>query len=277
MPTERLLAFLNDIYVVCSPERVADIYASLQQELWRPARIAVHQGKTQLWNRGGVMPSGCEAMTAAARVEDDDAVVWRGDPGLPIVEQGIKLLGTPLGHRAFCRRPLGQVGHVTWCVLLERIQAVADLHVAWLLWVCCAATRANYVLRVVHPHLVRSITERHDAEVWSCLQRLIGIEGDELTEDMARLPTSMGGLGWRSTVRTSLAAHWASWADSLPMIQERHLAVARLIVTQLTDQVESSHWSGAIVSRESLLDVSFDVPTWVQIADGLRPKPACGG
>ena len=73
LPSERLLAFLDDIYVVCSPERVSDVYASLQHELWRHSRIEVHQGKTQLWNRDGVMPSGCEAMTIAARAQDENA------------------------------------------------------------------------------------------------------------------------------------------------------------------------------------------------------------
>ena len=27
LPSERLLAFLDDIFVVCSPERVSDVYA----------------------------------------------------------------------------------------------------------------------------------------------------------------------------------------------------------------------------------------------------------
>ena len=84
------------------------------------------------------------------------------------------------------------------------------------------------------------LQNRHDAEVWSCLQHLLGIEGDQLTEDVVRLPLSMGGLGLRSAVRTSHAAHWASWADSAPMIQKRHPGVVRLIVAQLTDQVDSS-------------------------------------
>ena len=80
----------------------------------------------------------------------------------------------------------------------------------WLLLVFCAASRANYYLRVVHPDLARPFPEQHDAKVWMCLQRLVGIEDDSLTEDMARLPLSFGGLGLRSAVRTSPAAHWAS-------------------------------------------------------------------
>ena len=57
LPSERLFAFLDDIFVVCSPDRVADVHASLQAELWRHARIQVHQGKTQLWNRDGQIPN----------------------------------------------------------------------------------------------------------------------------------------------------------------------------------------------------------------------------
>ena len=156
-------------------------------------------------------------------------------------------------------------------MLFERIQAVTDLQVAWLLLVFCAASRANFYLRVVHPRLVHTFAERHDAAVWRCLQGLLGIAGDGLTLDLAQLPFHWGGLGLRSAVRSSCAAHWASWADSLPMIQKRHPAVARLIIAQLTNQSDGFHLSGATFSRERLLDVSFAVPTWVQIADGLRP------
>ena len=109
LPSERLLAFLDDIYVVCSPERVSDVHASLQHELWRHSRIEVHQGKTQLWNRGGVMPSGCEAMTITARAQDENAIVWRWDHELPPVQQGVKLLGTSSWSCCLRGRPIGEV------------------------------------------------------------------------------------------------------------------------------------------------------------------------
>ena len=40
-------------------------------------------------------------------------------------------------------------------------------------------------------------------------------------------------LGLRSAVRTSNSACWASWADSLPMVRERHPEVADMIVNVL--------------------------------------------
>ena len=263
LPSERLLAFLDDIFVVKSSERVSDVHASPQHELWRHSRIEVHQGKTQLWNTDGVMPSGCEAMTIAARAQDENASVWREDHALPPVQQGVKLLGT---HVAYVEDQVAKLS-LSHSVSFERIQAVTDLQVAWLLLVFCAASRANYYFRVV----VRTFAERHDAAVWRCLQGMLGTEGDGTTLDLAQLPFHWGGLGLRSAVRSSGAAHWASWADSLPMIQKRQPAVARLIIVQLTDQSDGSHLSGATFSRERLLDVSFAVPTWVQIADGLRP------
>ena len=50
---ELIFAFLDDIHMKISPDRVAPICALLQQELWRHARIRVHDGQTQVWNRAG--------------------------------------------------------------------------------------------------------------------------------------------------------------------------------------------------------------------------------
>ena len=44
------------------------------------------------------------------------------------------------------------------------------------------------------------------------------------------------------------------------MIQKPHPTVARLIVAQLSGSAEGPHLSGATVSRERLLDVSYAPP-----------------
>ena len=44
---------------------------------------------------------GMEVLQAVARVNDPDAIVWRGDPTLHNEEQGVRILGTPLGHPEF--------------------------------------------------------------------------------------------------------------------------------------------------------------------------------
>ena len=65
--------------------------------------IQIHHSKTQLWNRAGVAPVGSVALTAAVQVLDPDAIVWRGDAELNIEDQGLVILGTPLGHEDFVR------------------------------------------------------------------------------------------------------------------------------------------------------------------------------
>ena len=43
---ERVFAFLDDVYIVTSPDRILAVYTILQAELWRHSRIRVHDGKT---------------------------------------------------------------------------------------------------------------------------------------------------------------------------------------------------------------------------------------
>ena len=80
------------------------------------------------------------------------------------------------------------------------------------------------------------VAKTHDARVWQCLCDILKIPEDcvgNLHKEAATVPLSLGGLGLRSAVRTSVPAHWASWADVLPMIRDRHPVVATTIVNAL--------------------------------------------
>ena len=57
LPGERLFAFLDDVYVVAKPDRISEVYAILDGELWNHARIRTNVIKTQVWNKGGVRPN----------------------------------------------------------------------------------------------------------------------------------------------------------------------------------------------------------------------------
>ena len=63
------------------------------------ANIRVHHGKTKVWNRAGAEPRGCEELTVAARMVKESATVWVGDQALPSIAQGMRVLGSPIGHR----------------------------------------------------------------------------------------------------------------------------------------------------------------------------------
>ena len=67
-----------------------------------------------------------------------------------------------------------------------------------------------------------------------CLCSILGVAVDQC-DAVARATASlsMGGVGLRSAARTCVPAFWASWADSLAMIRERHPGVASMIVDVL--------------------------------------------
>ena len=147
---ESLMAFLDDIYVVTVPERVVEVHRMLEESLWADAGIRVHQGKTQIWNRAGEKPPGCEVLEQRARVMDPTSVVWRGSNDLPACQRGIKVLNTPLGQVEFIRAHL-DLKTAEYQVLLDGIPLLENTQAAWLLLVHCAGARANYIARVVEP------------------------------------------------------------------------------------------------------------------------------
>ena len=52
-------------------------------------------------------------------------------------------------------------------------------------------------------------------------------------QSLRSVSLSEGWLGLGSAVRTLHAAHHASWANSLPMVKQRHPGVADTIITGL--------------------------------------------
>ena len=108
IPGTKLMAFLDDIYVVTRPERIGAVYVSLQNELLAHSGIRIHGGKTRVWNSGGVRPPACDALERIARAADADENVWRGSQ-LPLHEQSIKVLGTPPGHPEFVLAHLDRI------------------------------------------------------------------------------------------------------------------------------------------------------------------------
>ena len=65
----------------------------------------VNRSLTKVWNASGVRPPVCDVLEQIAKTVNPAARVWRGS-GIPTEQQGIKILGTPLGHPDFVRRHL---------------------------------------------------------------------------------------------------------------------------------------------------------------------------
>ena len=147
LPNERLMAFHDDVYAASEPERTCKLHNMLSQELWDHSRIQINAGKTQIWNRGGHVPTDHDVLLAAARCEDPEAHLWFGDLQVPAALRGIRVLGTPLGTSEFVQAQL-QATVESHEVLLSRILVVPDLQSAFLLLLFCASSRATYYLRV---------------------------------------------------------------------------------------------------------------------------------
>ena len=50
--SEKLLAYLDDIYVITRSDRVGDVYTAVCQNLWTHACVSINNGKTKkVWNR----------------------------------------------------------------------------------------------------------------------------------------------------------------------------------------------------------------------------------
>ena len=157
-------------------------------EEFAPTRISGCNGKTQVWNRGSVIFQGMETLTNLAQLTRPGAVVWRGDDGLPPSQQGIKILGIPVGQPEYVRQFLEEKSdeHRT---LFQRITIVEDPQAGWLLLLMCASTRANYWLRGVQPEWTSTFADTHDAHVWEYLRRILNSHG---VGSAASLPVFQG-------------------------------------------------------------------------------------
>ena len=84
---------------------------------------------------------------------------------------------------------------------------------------------------MIQPDLSLPFAERHDDKVWDCLASLLHVPAQlPHARTTALMPLSTGWLGLGCAVRARHAAHYASWADSLPIVRQRHTDVADSII-----------------------------------------------
>ena len=108
-PSEKVFAFLDDIYTKTEPSRVGVAYTTVQEELFNHCHIRVHTGKTQVWNQGGIRPEACDLLDRIAQQADPDAHVWKG-AGLPEADQGLRVLWDTSWPPSLRGGPVGDSG-----------------------------------------------------------------------------------------------------------------------------------------------------------------------
>ena len=244
-PDELLLAYLDDVYVTTSPERARAVFDLLSLHLHQHAHIRLHRGTARLWNASGREPPGVRELGSV------EGPVWVGDRALPSEQQGLVALSAPYSSPAFVATRAKQDQ------LLQGIRAMPDLQSAWLL---LASARCSHVLRTLPPEASLAFEESHDAAIAACVTDLLGagpLPGSALK--IAQLSFQQRGPNLCSGVALAPAAYWASWADTLPVLQCQ--------LPRLADEILAQELSGP-----ALLGVlrSYEALTAAAIAERLQ-------
>ena len=198
--------------------------------------------------------------------------LWRGDHTLPVSSQGVKILGSPVGHPGYVSAQLQEKSD-SHSVLLDRIPAMEDLQAAWLLLLFCAQAKANFLLRSVHPDSTLQYATRHDNRCWECLCRILRVSSEVgiTSQQIASLPSQLEVWGLHSAVLVRHAAYWSSWADCVHMVNKRHPQISRSILRSIATDNPPHHIDGVSISEAALRLSGFHPPSWEELAEGLRP------
>ena len=131
-----LIAYLDDIYVVCDSCDAVDCLRCVRNTLSRVCHIDVNLGKLAAWSKHICGPPD-------GFVEEFGVNAWKAN--LAEAQRGMKILGSPFGSEQY-------IEHFFTVVLEEEAQLLniipklPSLQSAWLLLYFCAVPRINHLL-----------------------------------------------------------------------------------------------------------------------------------
>ena len=201
------------------------------------------------------MPAGIEA---TSRAHWSDAIVWRGGRSSLFSQQGIRVLGAPNGRTEF------GVAHLEGKTrehedLFQRILAVKDTQACH-----------NQGELLVSNGQTRRDDKFCTTSRWGLgmLERCSGNPSAPLSaKATANLPLSMGGLGLTSALEVRTAAFWASWADSMKMVKERHPTIANEMMVE-SDREEGPCFQSVRTCQQLLANAGFCRPAVARVGVG---------
>jgi hypothetical protein len=162
-----VVAFLDDLYVRTTKERAHAAFTTVPQAVEEHAGVRTHLGKLRAWCRtGGEAPPDLVADPLGPEV-------WTADR--PDEENGIRVLGTPIGTAAYVAAH-AQERQREEERLLHELPELPDLQCAWLLLYFSAAARASRLLRVLPMREVATYVALHDTAMWDTLCKLLEVD-----------------------------------------------------------------------------------------------------
>ena len=254
---ESLFAYLDDIYAIVEPDRVKPVYDLLAHHLYTHAHIQLNSGKTRVWNAAGVPPPNLEPLGPD---------VWVADPALPLDQQGLTVLGAPLGTAEYQQHFLRQTrtGPRT---LLENIPCLDDLQASWLLLLYCASPGCNYLLRMLPPNTPRQYAQEHDLAVLTCLTTLLDTANVSraLTPPLGRSGPHLRHRHSSPSILGFVGRHHAHTHRQAPQ-------QATAVLQQLQAEAPATPSIQALTQAlEQLQHHGFASPSWADLAQGSTP------
>jgi len=272
-PEDRLIAFLDDVFLVTSAERARAAYDILERELRECAGVSLERSKTRAF---ATTPA--PAPVGIAELGQPGDHVWRADPALPPESRGIRVLGTPVGDPAYVEAFLAS--RITEeRRLLARLPHVRDAQCEWLLLSLCAEPRANHLLRTAAGPELLAYAAAHDAALQEGFASVVHLPRERWILESPRLvctPRRYGGLGLRSAVRTAPAAHFAGWAAALPLWQRRFPADCGRALAHLRAAAGPPCVLAAREAAAALAAEGWVAPAWAALAAGADPAAHAG-
>ena len=221
-PSERLLAFLDDVYVASVPGRIATV-ESFEDKFWRHTRISINQGKFKCGTgpeRHLLIASTLSLMQMVSQV------VCRAETTIfPLTSRASPFSALHWGTWTSCKDSLMKKLKRTWSSSGQNLQSPRS---PVFLALTLVVRRFPSKSRSPGCQSCVVLPIRADARRWD--------QGVLHMWEMASLPFALGGLCLRKAERVRSTAHWASWADTLPVIRARHPDVADHMLVSLSNR-----------------------------------------
>ena len=162
--TAHVLAYLDDIYIICDRADVVNSFNVARNILHVFCNININMGKLAAWSRtANPLPPGIHILGQN---------IWK--PHLAPELNGIKVVGTPIGTSTFIHS-IGADTVRNESKLLNCIIKLDSLQAAWLLLYFCAVPKFNHLLRTVAPSQIAHTAQLHDQQILATFTELFAI------------------------------------------------------------------------------------------------------
>ena len=139
--------------------------------------------------------------------------------GVVVVEaEGVVLLGAPLGSQDFVEGEVARKVHKVKEVS-RQLALLQDPHIEFVLQrACSGAPKFSYLLRTVDTTAMAHLLLEFDRCTRDSLARILGAAVGDRTWEQAKLPVSMGGMGFRGAEDHAPVAYAASVLAAQPLL-----------------------------------------------------------